>query len=128
MKRSVTVPQPYGSQVLVKIHAVSLNFRDVVIAKNMYPIARVDIVPCSDGAGEVVAVGQDVKKWKVGDRVLANFTTDLIAGDPTPTTQGTSLGGAVDGVLSEYQVFPDYVSGFFQVIRAQSTKRVAVSS
>lgn len=67
-------------------------------------------MPCSDGAGEVVAVGESVKKWKIGDRVSANFAIDHISGDTNPEIQGTALGGSIDGVLAEYQVFPDYVS------------------
>ena len=95
--------------MLVKIHTVSLNYRDVATTKNMYQLAHPNIVPCSDCAGEVVAIGEDVKKWKVGDRVLANVALDLIAGDLTPAILSTSLGGAIDGVLTEYRLFPEYV-------------------
>lgn len=71
--------------------------------------APAGLVPCSDGAGEVVAVGEDVRKWKAGDRVSANFTLDFISGETTPEIQKTAMGGLVDGVLTEYRVFPDYV-------------------
>ncbi len=64
-------------------------------------------------AGEVVAIGEDVKKWQVGDRVTSNFTLDHIAGDITPAVQKTALGGLLDGVLSEYKLFPEHVSGRF---------------
>ena len=67
-------------------------------------------MPCSDGAGEVVAVGPGVTKWKVGDRVASNFATDHIAGETSPQIQQTALGGSIDGTLTEYQVFPAYVS------------------
>ena len=70
-----------------------------------------DLVPGSDGAGEVVAVGEDVRKWKVGDRVSANFALDHVSGETNRDIQQTALGGLVDGVLTEYQVFPDYVRG-----------------
>ena len=88
-----------------------VQYRDITIAENHYPHASFsNIVPASDGAGEVVAVGEDVKKWKVGDRVCANFALDFVAGVPTPDLQACSLGGPLDGTLTEYQVFPDYVS------------------
>lgn len=67
-------------------------------------------MPCSDMAGEIVAVGEDVKKWSVGDRVSANFTQDHIHGDLNPELMDTSLGGALEGVLTEYEVFPAEVS------------------
>lgn len=57
-------------------------------------------------AGAVVAVGADVTAWAAGDRVCANFTLAHLHGDLTPAIQNTALGGSVDGVLSEYQVFP----------------------
>ncbi|KAF8983297.1 hypothetical protein BDQ17DRAFT_1393957 [Cyathus striatus] len=71
-------------RVLVKVHAVSLQYRDYAISNRSYPVAysRNWIVPCSDMAGEIVAVGEEVKDWKVGDRVCANFSTDHILGTP----------------------------------------------
>ena len=61
-------------------------------------------------AGEVASVGADVKDWKTGDRVCSNFSTELVAGPPTPETVAASLGGEADGVLTQYKVFPAYVS------------------
>jgi NADPH:quinone reductase-like Zn-dependent oxidoreductase len=61
-------------------------------------------------AGEIVAVGADVKGWKQGDRVCANFATDHIYGDTNPAIQTTSLGGQAHGVLTEYRTFPAHVS------------------
>ncbi|KAJ3526050.1 hypothetical protein NM688_g8310 [Phlebia brevispora] len=107
--RTFDVPKPKQHQVLVKIHAVSLNFRDLMIATGQYlGGSHENLVPCSDGAGEVVAVGEDVKKWRVGDRVSANFAVDHIAGETNPQIQQTALGGTIDGTLTEYQLFPDY--------------------
>lgn len=68
-----------------------------------------DIVPCSDMAGEVVAVGADVTEWKQGDRVCANFCTDHLAGPPTKEIAQTSLGGQSPGVLTQYRTFPAHV-------------------
>ncbi|KAF8998124.1 alcohol dehydrogenase superfamily protein [Cyathus striatus] len=102
------VEKPRATDVVVKVHAVSLNYRDLMIANKTYPavISEKGFVPCSDMAGEIVAVGEDVKGWKVGDRVLANFSTDHIFGDTNPEIQNTSLGGQAKGVLTEYRTFP----------------------
>jgi len=63
-------------------------------------------------AGEVVAVGEDVTEWKVGDRVCPNFSPAHIYGDPTPEIQEAALGALADGVLTEYKAFYPYVSFF----------------
>jgi NADPH:quinone reductase-like Zn-dependent oxidoreductase len=60
-------------------------------------------------AGEVIAVGEDVKQWKSGDRVCANFFLDKLNHVQTPETDGSALGGAVQGVLTEYRAFPAHV-------------------
>lgn len=60
-------------------------------------------------AGEVIAVGEDVKdKWKVGDKVCANFCTEHLFGDPTPESAASSLGGQSPGVLTQFRAFPAY--------------------
>ena len=82
-----------------------------MIAKNQYAGGAHDnLIPCSDGAGEVVALGPGVSGWQVGDRVCSNFATDHVAGDTNPQISQTALGGSIDGTLTEYQVFPAYVS------------------
>lgn len=60
-------------------------------------------------AGEIVAIGEEVKGWKQGNRVCANFTIDHIYGDLNPAIQRTALGGAIHGVLTEYRIFPAHV-------------------
>jgi NADPH:quinone reductase-like Zn-dependent oxidoreductase len=68
-------PQPRANEVVVKFHAASLNYRDLMFVRGVYNLkARVPAVPFSDGSGEVVAVGAGVEKWKVGDRVCPIFT------------------------------------------------------
>ncbi|KAJ3541547.1 hypothetical protein NMY22_g3847 [Coprinellus aureogranulatus] len=105
--REVPVTQPKANEVLVKVHAVSLQYRDYAIATGSYNIGvQEDIVPCSDMAGEVIAVGTDVKEWKEGDRVCANFATDHLSGPPTAEIAQTSLGGQAPGVLTQYRPFP----------------------
>jgi NADPH:quinone reductase-like Zn-dependent oxidoreductase len=68
-----------------------------------------NLVPCSDMAGEIVAVGIDVKGWETGDRVCANFATDHLYGNTSYAIQHTALGGPSHGVLTEYRTFPVHV-------------------
>lgn len=114
-----STPQPGSGEVLVKIHAVSLNFRDLMMVKGGYnPKLRVPMVPCSDGAGEVAAVGEGVSAWKPGDRVCGIFMPNWLDGPPTPAKVKGALGGDVDGMLAEYVVlkedalvsFPDHLA------------------
>ena len=80
------VPQPAADQVLVKMHAWSLNYRDLMTVTGSYnPRLKIPQVPLSDGAGEVVAVGQEVKRFKPGDRVANTFLNDGLQ-EPRPTS------------------------------------------
>ncbi|KAI3608064.1 hypothetical protein WG66_005175 [Moniliophthora roreri] len=117
--REVPLTPPKSFEVLVKIHAVSLQYRDLVISKGQYRVLPPpELVPCSDMAGEVIAIGEDVKEWKKGDRVCANFAADHIHGDLTAEIQRTGHGGQIHGVLTQYKVFrphslvriPDHLS------------------
>ncbi|PBK61136.1 alcohol dehydrogenase superfamily protein [Armillaria solidipes] len=108
--QTTPLPALKSTFVLVKIHAVSLQYRDLMIASNTYSRGGIpkNLVPCSDTAGEVVAVGSDVTRWTVGDRVCANFTTDHLDGDITAELGKSALGGGQHGVLTEYRDFPDH--------------------
>ncbi|HKT74975.1 MAG TPA: NAD(P)-dependent alcohol dehydrogenase [Steroidobacteraceae bacterium] len=101
-------PQPGPGQVLVRVKAVALNFRDLLIAWDQYPAGALkpDVIPLSDGAGEVVAVGAGVTRVKTGDRVTANFLQRWIAGPLRQDYLGSDLGGSLDGLLAEYVVLP----------------------
>ena len=99
------IPKPAKHEVLVKVHAVSLNFRDIAIATSQYPFPVKDsVVPCSDAAGEVVQVGEGVKKVAVGDRVVGTFDPTNLFGQQADWLN--SQGGPVDGVLREYVTIP----------------------
>ena len=102
-------PQPGANEVVVKFHAASLNYRDLLFVKGLYkPKARLPAVPFSDGAGEVVAAGANVKKWQVGSRVCPIFTQAWIEGSLTAEKRRTTLGaGDVEGVLREYGAFDE---------------------
>jgi NADPH:quinone reductase-like Zn-dependent oxidoreductase len=100
------VPSPGPGEALVRLTAATLNFRDLIMAKGLIPgIAKEpELVPLSCAAGVVEAVGDGVKRVKVGDRVMPSFTLHWING---PQTTYEMLGGSVDGVARQYAVFPD---------------------
>jgi NADPH:quinone reductase-like Zn-dependent oxidoreductase len=95
-------PKPGPGQAVVKVRAVSLNFRDLMLVKGQYnPKLKMPMIPCSDGAGEVVAVGEGVTRVKVGDRVCGIFMQGWIGGEVNEAVARTAMGGAVDGMLAE---------------------------
>jgi NADPH:quinone reductase-like Zn-dependent oxidoreductase len=101
-------PKPAHRQILVKIKACSLNFRDLAIARGSYRMpVRENIIPLSDGAGEVVEIGLGVTKFKVGDRVAGNFFQRWSGGEPAADVHKSALGGGVDGTLADYAVLEE---------------------
>ena len=116
--------------MLVRIHAVSLQvcsqhsslstntnliepqYRDLLISKGKYLLGATEgVVPCSDGAGEIISITDSVRNFKVGDRVCANFSLEQLHGDVVDESQKASgLGGKIDGCLTEVRAFPAYVS------------------
>src|SRR3712207_71922 len=85
-------PRPSAREVVVKFRAASLNYRDLMFVKGVYnPRARLPAVPLSDGAGEVIAVGAEVTRWKAGDRVCPIFAQGWIEGPPTAQKGRTAL-------------------------------------
>src|SRR5829696_3399879 len=114
-------PEPDPGEVLVRLKAASLNYRDVMIISGTYnPRMKMPAVPFSDGAGEVAAIGDGVTRWKVGDRVCPIFVQGWIDGEASLEKSRTSLGAGAqwDGVLREYGTFsenslvriPEYLS------------------
>jgi NADPH:quinone reductase-like Zn-dependent oxidoreductase len=103
------MPAPSSDEVVVRIHAASLNYRDVRFFQGIYkPDAKFPTVPLSDGAGEVVAIGDCVSRWKVGDRVCPIFMQGWLESAVTPQKARTALGGGdLDGVLREYAAFDE---------------------
>ena len=88
------------NDVRVAIRAVSLNFRDLMMVRGEYnPRQPLPLVPCSDGAGEVVAVGSAVRRFRVGDRVTTCFFQSYVGGDPTREKIAGTLGGPLPGTL-----------------------------
>jgi len=105
---TVPTPEPGAGQVLVRVRAASLNYRDLLVAKGLYnPKLPLPIVPLSDAAGDVVAVGTGVEYVKPGDRVAGIFMQGWLAGALTDAAAKTALGGAIPGVLAESVVLQE---------------------
>lgn len=115
-------PQPVAGhgEALVRVHATSLNYRDLLLPRGLLPgygdcTGR---IPLSDGAGEVIAVGPGVRRVNVGDRVACNALPHWVAGDMRAECLAGSLGFIADGTLAEFASFnadalvklPDYLS------------------
>ncbi|MBI3924941.1 MAG: NAD(P)-dependent alcohol dehydrogenase [Armatimonadetes bacterium] len=95
-------------EVRVKIRAVSLNYRDLLVAEGVYnPRQLLPLIPCSDAAGEVVEVGLAVRRVHVGDRVCPMFCQGWIAGGPDRERLRGTLGSPADGVLADQIVLPE---------------------
>jgi NADPH:quinone reductase-like Zn-dependent oxidoreductase len=94
-------PQPTPNQVLIRVHATSLNFRDNMVANGAYfggPM-KADLIPLSDGAGEVISVGPNVKRFKQGDKVAGTFFQTWP--DGAMQYSRPAMGGSTNGMLSE---------------------------
>ena len=94
------VPKPGPGQVLIRMKAASLNYRDLVnVTMGLY---RLPFIPLSDGCGVVEETGEGVTRVKAGDRVAPSFFQGWLSGRPEARALGTSLGGPIDGCLTEY--------------------------
>jgi NADPH:quinone reductase-like Zn-dependent oxidoreductase len=101
-------PAPGPGEVLVGVRAISYNFRDLRMVTGLYnPRLAFPRIPCSDGAGEVVAVGAGVTQWKPGDRVAGIFMQNWLDGPPTAAKTKGALGGDIDGMLADYVVLEE---------------------
>lgn len=102
---TVADPKLQRGEVLVRVRAVSLNYRDLMIVLGKYnPKMHLPRIPASDGAGEVVTVGEGVTRVKAGDRVAGIFMQNWIDGAADAEKIRGALGGDIDGMLSEYVV------------------------
>ncbi|WP_228499033.1 zinc-dependent alcohol dehydrogenase family protein [Thermogemmata fonticola] len=97
------IPVPAAGQILVRLHAVSVNYRDVLIVEGSYnPRLSMPRILGSDGAGEVIAVGPDVDRFRVGDRVIGCFMQKWADGPLTDTAARSTLGADRDGTFAQY--------------------------
>jgi len=113
------VPKPTANEVLIRIASVSLNYRDKLLYDGLYnPELRFPIVPVADAAGEVVEVGGAVNRFRIGDKVVTQYATKWIDGDPQDGEYRHTLGNTISGALAEYIVLdeqalvakPEYLS------------------
>lgn len=101
--RLVELPEPKAGpgQIVVRVRAASLNYRDIMVSTGSYGDMRLPIIPLSDGAGDVVALGEGVTRWRLGDRVAGLFFQGWHTGPFKREMGHTALGGELDGMLAE---------------------------
>ena len=101
-------PEPGAGEVLVRLRAASLNDRDTLTVVGGYGSRQKQarLIPLSDGAGEVAAVGLGVERWRLGDRVIGCLLPNWQGGELSEEKGALSLGGSVDGCATEYRLFP----------------------
>jgi len=98
------MPVPQRGEVLVAVHAASLNFRDIAMMRNEYPVThRKGLIPLSDAAGQVAAVGEGVDRFKIGDRVMGVFHPTWQGGRMPADVNKHAYGAITDGWLVEYK-------------------------
>jgi len=102
-------PTPGPGQIQIDVKAVSLNYRDLMVVEGRYnPKLAMPRVPCSDGAGEVVAVGAGVTQWKPGDRVAGIFMQNWLDGGASAAKGKGALGGDIDGMITTEVVLSEH--------------------
>lgn len=96
-------PVPQAGQVLIRMHAASLNARDLIVPLRGYGRAtgELPLIPVSDGVGTVIGLGEGVTRVKIGDRVCPTYFQGWIAGEPSAERFATALGGPLDGVMAD---------------------------
>jgi NADPH:quinone reductase-like Zn-dependent oxidoreductase len=97
-----------AGQVRVRLHAASLNFRDLLVVKGLYDprvLANGALIPLSDAAGEIIELAPDVSRFKIGDRVAGIFFQKWLNGECNQDVTKSALGGTIDGVLTSHKIF-----------------------
>jgi len=101
-------PEVGAGQVLLKMKAACINYRDLLTVRGLYNSKQpLPLIPFSDGVGEVVSVGSDVQSVKTGDRVCPIFAQTWLSGEPTRNKLRSTLGGPRDGTLAEYMLLSE---------------------
>lgn len=105
----IDVPIVKDDEILIKVKAVSLNFRDKAIIDGIYlpELMKGNFIPVSDAVGEVVAVGKDVTEFKIGQRVISHLYTEWLDGKPVMDCGPSAVGGPNDGGLAEYMILKE---------------------
>ncbi|PQE16144.1 alcohol dehydrogenase protein [Rutstroemia sp. NJR-2017a BVV2] len=106
LNNKVPIPTLADNEVFVKFHAVSLNYRDLIISKGIYPYpVKIGVIPGSDGAGEALAVGSKVTRFQPGFKVLTLFHQAYLSGSLEPRILSTGLGAINDGTFRQHGTF-----------------------
>lgn len=105
--KDTEIPKPKANEVLIRMRAWSLNYRDLMVKENAYGLSPDNLIPLSDGAGEIVEVGSNSDNFKVGDKVCPIFMQSWLSGQLTKKYSESALGGSINGVLSEYICLPE---------------------
>jgi NADPH:quinone reductase-like Zn-dependent oxidoreductase len=102
----VAIPVPGPNDVLIKVGAVSLNFRDKAIVDGIYEPEMIPkpLIPVSDAAGTIVQIGSNVTRFKIGDRVTSHLYSKWIDGAPGPNEPDFCFGAPLPGGLAEYMI------------------------
>jgi NADPH:quinone reductase-like Zn-dependent oxidoreductase len=106
LNRDRPQPEPGPGEIVVRVRATALNYRDQGVLRGIYGYTRSPVIPLSDGAGEVAAVGGGATGFKVGDRVAGTFFQTWTGGRIPVDASKNSLGGQLDGMLTEYALLP----------------------
>ena len=101
---TLPTPPPGPHEIVVRVRAVSLNYRDLLHVLGYVDQDRWPLVPCSDGAGDVVAVGPGVTRFAVGDKVAGTFFERWNSGNISPAVMESARGGRQTGMLAEHVV------------------------
>ena len=102
LNRERPQPKPGHGQIVLRVRAAALNYRDQGVIKGVYGYTKFPVIPLSDGAGEVAEIGPGVTQFKAGDRVAGTFFQNWTGGRMPANASHNSLGGMIDGVLAEY--------------------------
>ncbi len=125
-------PKPGHGQIVVRVRAASLNYRDQGVIKGIYGYTKFPVIPLSDGAGEVVEVGTGITQFKPGDRVAGTFFQNWTGGRMPSDAAHNSLGGMVDGMLTEYALLNEVgaikISGHLSFEEAATLPCAAVTA
>jgi len=108
MTSDLPVPQPGPRELLLRISAVSLNYRDKLVAEGFYnPDVRFPMIQVADAVGEIVETGKDVSRFQKGDRVITLYATKWMDGEPQGDENTHTLGSTISGALAEYIVLDE---------------------
>src|SRR5690606_10142423 len=103
---NIDIPKPGPHEILIRVGAVSLNYRDKAIVDGIYEREKIPnpLIPVSDAAGTIVGIGSEVKRFNVGDRVTSHFYSMWLEGNPGPNEPNYCFGAPLQGGLAEYMV------------------------